>query len=388
MGRMTVAVETAVPFAPPSIGAGEIAEVLATLESGWLSTGPRVRRFEQAFAAYTGAPHAVGLSSCTAALHLSLVASDIGPGDEVITTPLTFVSTANVIVHTGATPVFADIDPTTGTIDPDAVVDAITPRTRGIIPVHYGGRPVDVDAINAVARRRALVVVEDAAHCIEGAAGGRKIGTTADFTCFSFYATKNLTTGEGGMVTTASPDAAERIRIASLHGMTKNGWSRYERGRAVDYDVLMAGFKCNMTDLEAAIGLHQLASIDVRLRRREAIARRYDEGLADLPIDTFVPVPAGVVHAHHLYTILVDGRAGRSRDDVADALAAAGVASSIHFPPVHLHRYYAERYGFRQGQFPHTERIARSILSLPLSPALTDEQVDTVIRAVRGAFGA
>ena len=385
---MTLAVETAVPFSPPSIGTGEIAEVLATLESGWLSTGPRVRRFEQAFAAYTGARHAVGLSSCTAALHLSLVASNIGAGDEVITTPLTFVSTANVIVHTGATPVFADIDPTTGTIDPDAVFDAITSRTRAVIPVHYGGRPVDVEAIDAIARRRALVVVEDAAHCIEGAVAGRKIGTTADFTCFSFYATKNLTTGEGGMVTTASPDAAERIRIASLHGMTKNGWSRYERGRAVDYDVVMAGFKCNMTDLEAAIGLHQLASIEARLRRREVISRRYDEAFADLPIDTFLPVPAGVVHAHHLYTILVDGRGGRSRDDVADALAAAGVASSIHFPPVHLHRYYAERYGFRQGQFPHTERIARSILSLPLSPALTDAQVDRVIRAVRGAFGA
>jgi dTDP-4-amino-4,6-dideoxygalactose transaminase len=385
---MTLAVETSVPFSPPSIGAEEIAEVLATLESGWLSTGPRVRRFEQAFAAYTGARHAVGLSSCTAALHLSLVASNIGPGDEVITTPLTFVSTANVIVHAGATPVFADIDPTTGTIDPAAVFDAITPRTRAVIPVHYGGRPADVEAIEAIARRRALVVIEDAAHCIEGAVAGRKIGTTADFTCFSFYATKNLTTGEGGMVTTASPDAAERIRIASLHGMTKNGWSRYERGRAVDYDVLMAGFKCNMTDLEAAIGLHQLASIDARLRRREAIARRYDDALADLPIDTFGPVPAGVVHAHHLYTILVDGRAGRSRDDVAEALAASGVASSVHFPPVHLHRYYRERYGFRPGQFPHAERVARSILSLPLSPALTDEQIDAVIRAVRGAFGA
>jgi dTDP-4-amino-4,6-dideoxygalactose transaminase len=385
---MKVAVETAVPFSPPSIGTDEIAEVIATLESGWLSTGPRVRRFEREFAAYTGARHAIGVSSCTAALHLSLVASGIGPGDEVITTPLTFVSTANVIVHTGATPVFADVDPTSGNIDPDAVAEAVTPRTRAIIPVHYGGRPVDVDAIGAVARRHRLVVVEDAAHCIEGVVSSRKIGTTSDFTCFSFYATKNLTTGEGGMVTTASAEAAERIRIASLHGMTKNGWSRYERGRAVDYDVLMAGFKYNMTDLEAAIGLHQLASIDRRLERRRAIARRYDEELADLPIDTFVPVPAGTVHAHHLYTILVDGRSGRTRDDVADALAASGVASSIHFPPVHLHRYYAERFGFRRGQFPHAERIAASVLSLPLSPALTDAHVDGVIRAVRGAFGA
>jgi dTDP-4-amino-4,6-dideoxygalactose transaminase len=378
----------AVPFSPPSIGAQEIAEVVATLESGWLSTGPRVARFEQAFAAYTGAQHAVAVNSCTAALHLSLIAAGIGPGDEVITTPLTFVATANVIVHTGATPVFADVDPTTGNIDPDAVFDALTPRTRAIMPVHYAGRPVDVDAIGAIAARRHLVVGEDAAHCIEGSVDGRKIGTTADFTCFSFYATKNLTTGEGGMVTTASTEAAERIRIASLHGMTKTGWSRYAHGRAVDYDVLMAGFKYNMSDLQAAIGLHQLAAIHRHHARRRAIAARYDEAFADLAIDTFEPAAPGTVDAHHLYTILVDGRAGRTRDDVAARLASDGVATSIHFPPVHRHRFYAERYGFVRGQFPHAERIADSVLSLPLSPALTDAQVGSVIRAVRAACGA
>ena len=388
---MTLAVEAAVPFSPPQIGRDEIAEVVATLESGWLSTGPRVRRFEQEFGAYVGARSAVAVNSCTAALHLSLVTAGIGPGDEVITTPLTFCATANAIVHTGATPVFADVDPATGNIDPAAVFAALTPRTRAVIPVHYAGRPVDVEAIRSIADRRHLVTIEDAAHCIEGVTGGRKIGTTADFTCFSFYATKNLTTGEGGMVTVPSDAAAERLRILSLHGMTRNGWSRHERGRAVNYEVLAPGFKCNMSDLQAAIGLHQLAAIERHLARRRAIWERYDEALADLPIATFVPVPTGDVHARHLYTILVDGRAGRSsktRDDVADALEAASVASSIHFPPVHLHRFYAERYGFRRGQFPHAERIADTVLSLPLSAALTDEQIDRVIVAVRGAFGA
>lgn len=386
MRRVTVAVRTAVPFSPPCLGRDEVDEVLATLESGWLSTGPRVRRFEEAFANYLGARHAVAVSSCTAALHLSLLSAGIGPGDEVITTPLTFVATANAIVHTGATPVFADVDPTTGTIDPRAVFDALTPRTRAILPVHYGGRPADVEAIDTIARRHSLVVIDDAAHCIEGAVDGRRIGTTADFTCFSFYATKNLTTGEGGMITTASAEAAERMRIASLHGMTRNGWSRYQHGRAVQYDVLMAGFKYNMTDLQAAIGLHQLAGLDERWNRRRAISARYDEAFADLPLDTFVPVTPGTTHAHHLYTVLVDGRAGLTRDELADALAGAGIATSVHFPAVHRHRYYADRYRFVRGQFPHAERIADQVLSLPLSPALSDAHVDAVIGAVREVF--
>jgi len=388
----TAATETGtevVPFSPPDIGGAEIAEVIATLESGWLSTGPRVHRFEEAFAAYVGARHAIALNSCTAGLHLALLAAGVGPGDEVITTPLTFCATANVIVHCGATPVFADVNPTTGNLDPDAAAAAVTPRTRALLPVHYGGRPADVAAFQAIARRHRLVTVEDAAHCIEGVAAGRKIGTTADFTCFSFYATKNLTTGEGGMVTTALPDAAERIRVASLHGMSRDAWSRYQQVGPTRYDVILPGFKYNMTDLQAAIGLHQLAALERHLERRNAIWERYDAALADLPIATFAPVPAASVHARHLYTVLVDRvSSGLTRDDLAEALAAAGIASSVHFPAVHLHRYYVERFGFARGQFPHAERIADTVLSLPLSPALTDRQIDLVIRAVRGAFGA
>jgi len=386
MSATTVAV---VPFSPPAIGADEIAEVVATLESGWLSTGPRVHRFEAAFADYIGAAHAIALNSCTAGLHLSLLAAHVGAGDEVITTPLTFCATANVIIHCGATPVFADVDPRTGNLDPEAAEAAMTPRTRAIMPVHYGGLPADVEAFRAIADRHGLTMIEDAAHCIEGVANGRKIGTTADFTCFSFYATKNLTTAEGGMVTTSSGDAAERIRVASLHGMTHDAWSRYERPGCARYDVVVPGFKYNMTDVQAAIGLHQLSALSRHHDRRTAIWRRYTAAFADLPIGHFAPAGPRTVHARHLYMILIDQAAsGRSRDDVIDSLTEAGVSSSIHFPPVHLHSYYADRYGYRRGQFPRAEQIADTVLSLPLSPALTDGHIDAVIEAVRGAFGA
>ena len=385
----SVATLPAVPFSPPEIGAEEIAEVIATLESGWLSTGPRVRRFEQAFADYVGAPHAIALNSCTAGLHLSLVVAGVGRGDEVITTPLTFCATANVIVHCGATPVFADVDPRTGNLDPDAVAAAITPRTRAVIPVHYGGRPVQVAAFAEIARRHGLVVVEDAAHAVEGVSDGRKIGTTGDFTCFSFYATKNLTTGEGGMVTTRSAAAAERIRVASLHGMTRDAWARYEKLGAPAYDVVLPGYKYNMSDLQAAIGLHQLAALERHFARRRDICDRYDAAFADLPFRRFLPLDVRDVHARHLYTLLVDEDAcGISRGALAARLAAEGVATSVHFPAVHLHSFYARQYGFRRGQFPHAEWIADHVLSLPLSPALGDEQIDVVIDAVRRAVRA
>jgi dTDP-4-amino-4,6-dideoxygalactose transaminase len=380
---VTAVADAVVPFAPPAIGAGETAEVVSALESGWLSTGPRVRQFEAAFAAYVGARHAVALNSCTAGLHLSLVAERIGAGDEVITTPLTFCATANVIIHAGATPVFADIDPETGNIDPDAILGAITPRTRAVMAVHYGGRPADVDRIGALAATYGLSTIEDAAHCIEGVVNARRIGTTADYTCFSFYATKNLTTGEGGMVTTASSEAAERLRVASLHGLSRPAWDRYERPGVSTYDVVMAGFKYNMPDVLAAIGIHQLASIDRHYDRRVAIARRYDAGLAGLPIGWFAPTPAGTVHARHLYTVLVDpATAGISRDELAARLAARGVSSSVHFPVLHLTRYYRERFGFRRGVFPAAERVGDQVLSLPYSAALTDAHVDRVIEAV------
>ena len=384
-----MATATFVPFAPPLIGPEEIREVVSTLESGWLSTGPRARRFEQAFAAYTGAPHAIALNSCTAGLHLALVASAIGPGDEVITTPLTFCATANVIVHTGATPVFADVDPATGNLDPAAVEAAITPRTRAVIVVHYAGRPAEVEAFESLRRVHGFTTIEDAAHCIEGIRAGRKIGTTADFTAFSFYANKNLTTGEGGMVTTASADAADFVRTASLHGMSRDGWTRYERGGSSHYDVVMPGFKYNLSDVQAAIGLHQLEQIEARLVRRQAICDRYDDAFGDLPLVRFADVPDGDRHARHLYPVLIDPQlAGCTRDDVERRLAEEGVSASVHFRALHLHRYYREQFGFHEGQFPKAEFLSDRVLSLPLSASLSDDHVSRVIevfrRAIRG----
>ena len=381
MTRVHVA-ETTIPFAPPALGDDEIGEVIATLESRWLTTGPRVASFERAFAHYVNTPHAIALNSCTAALHLSLLAAQIGEGDEVVTTPLTFCATANTIVHTRAVPVFADVDACTGNLDPSAAAAAVTPRTRAIIPVHYAGRPVDVVAFRAVADRHALTLIEDAAHCVEGVAASRKIGSTADFTCFSFYATKNLTTGEGGMVTTADRGAAAFIRTASLHGLSRDAWKRYAPGGSAHYDVVMPGFKYNMMDLQAAIGLHQLARIESMYARRSAIWSRYDAALGGLPLRLPAPVPAGDRHARHLYTVLVDESAGISRDRLQERLTERGISTSIHFRALHLHPYYQERFGFTRGMFPVAETLSDTTLSLPLSAAMTDDSVDRVIEAL------
>jgi dTDP-4-amino-4,6-dideoxygalactose transaminase len=371
-----------VGFAPPALGKDEIAEVVATLESGWLSTGRRVQQFEQAFAAYVGAPHAVAVNSGTAALHLALLAAGVGAGDEVVTTPLTFCATANVILHAGATPVFADVDPVTWNLSPAAAEAAMTPRTHAILPVHYAGRPADTTAFRRLAEHHEAVLIEDAAHCVEGRAAGAKIGTTADATCFSFYATKNLTTGEGGMLVTANEKWASFARVASLHGISRDAFARSEKDGSPHYDVVMAGYKYNMMDLQAALGLHQLAKLDGHLRRREAIWARYDEALAELPVTRPAPVPAGDRHARHLYTILIEPDSGWSRDELLLALRQEGIATSVHFRALHLQPFYVERFGFTPGMFPVAERISARTLSLPLSAAMTDAQVDRVVEAV------
>jgi dTDP-4-amino-4,6-dideoxygalactose transaminase len=305
----------------------------------------------------------------------------------VTPTPRPFCTPAHAIVHSGATPICAAGDPRTGNRAPAAAEAAITPRTRALRPVHSAGRPADVAGFRALAERYGLPLIEDAAHCIEGVSGGRKIGTTADFTSFSFYATKNLTTGEGGMVTTASADAAERIRIASSHGLTRQAWSRYLQPGPAHYELVMPGFKYNMSDLQAAIGLHQLAAIQERYERRLAICEMYDAGLADLPVRRFDPVPPDDRHARHLYTIQIDPAGTRTRDDVSRRMADAGVATSVHFPAVHLHRDYAERFGFTRGWVPQAERLSDTVLSLPLSSALSDAQITRVIDATRRALG-
>ena len=372
-----------IPFSRPSIDAADIDEVVATLRSGWLTSGPRVREFEQRFAEYVGAPHALAVNSGTAALHLSLLVGGIGPGSEVITTPLTFCATANAIIHAGAAPVFADIDPATVNLDPAAAAAAVTVRTGALLPVHVGGRPADVRAFRAIAQRNGLLVVEDAAHAVEAVSNAGKTGTTADFTCFSFYATKNLTTGEGGMVTTSSEPWATRLRVASLHGMSRDAWTRVGRARAADYDVLMAGFKYNMMDIQAALGVPQLARVEAMHARRAAIWGAYDEAFRSLPLTIPAPAEPGTRHARHLYAVLIDEEAcGRSRDEIADGLAELGIGTSVHFRALHLHPFYAERFGLRRGMFPHAERVSDRTLSLPLSAAMTGGEVDRVIEAV------
>jgi dTDP-4-amino-4,6-dideoxygalactose transaminase len=380
---MPTLTQTTIPFAPPDLGPAEFDEVRATLESGWLSTGPRVQRFEREFAAYVGAPFALALNSCTAGLHLALLASDVGPGHEVITTPLTFCATANVVVHTGAQPVFADVDPRTWNLDPRAAAAAITSATRAIVPVHYAGRPADMRAFDALARPRGIVLIEDAAHCVEGVDAGRKVGAIGDFTCFSFYATKNLTTGEGGMVTTANEQAAKFMRMASLHGMDRDAWQRYAPGGVSHYDVKIAGYKYNMMDLQAAIGLQQLARLQAMHARRLELAARYDVGLAGLPLQFSARPDADMVHAHHLYPVLVDEQAaGISRDELASRLRTRGISTSVHFRAVHLHSFYQERFGLRRGMFPVAEAISDRTLSLPFSSSLSTLDADRVIEAV------
>jgi dTDP-4-amino-4,6-dideoxygalactose transaminase len=342
-----------------------------------------VRRFEEQFRDYTGARYAVAVNSCTAALHLSLLVSGVGPGDEVITTPMTFCATANAILHAGARPVFADVDPETMNLDPDAVAAAITPRTRAIVPVHLAGRPCPMDAIRSLAARYGLLVIEDAAHCVEGWYRGRKVGAISPLTCFSFYVTKNLTTGEGGMVTTDDPGLAAKLKMYALHGMSADAWHRFSDQGYKHYQVVFPGFKYNMTDLQAALGLHQIARLEERLGRRNEIWRRYDAAFADLPLGTPAAAEADTVHARHLYTVQVLPASGRRRDDVLQELHALGVGTGVHYTALHLHPYYRETGGYREGMFPHAERIGATTLSLPLSARLTDAEVERVIAAVR-----
>jgi dTDP-4-amino-4,6-dideoxygalactose transaminase len=370
-------------FGAPSIGADEVAAVSRTLDSGWIGTGPRVHEFQRAFAAYVGARFALATSSCTAALHLAMVASGVEPGDEVITTPLTFCATANAIVHTGGTPVFADCAKDTMNIDPAAVEAAVTPRTKAILPVHFGGRPVDMDALTAIARRHNLLVIEDAAHAIETAYRGRKVGSISDLTCFSFYVTKNMTTGEGGMVTTNDAELANKIRVYGLHGMSADAWARFSDEGYKHYDTVFAGFKYNLTDLAAALGLVQLPKLDGWLQRRVHIWEHYDREFADLPVILPAAPEVNTVHARHLYTLLVTDDSPVTRDDFMLEMHRRGIGTGVHYRALHTHTYYQKRWGFRSEQFPNAAWIGERTVSLPLTPKLTDGDVERVVAAVR-----
>lgn len=370
-------------FGAPTIEDAEIQEVVATMKSGWLGTGPRVAEFERRFAAYKGAPHAAAVSSCTAALHLSLLASGVGPGDEVITSALTFCATVNAIIHAGATPVLADVDPATMNIDPGEVEMKVTPRTKALVPVHFAGRLCEMDKLMEIARSHRLKVIEDCAHAIETESQGQKAGTFGDFGCFSFYVTKNIVTGEGGMVLAKREEDIARVKVLGLHGMSQDAWKRFGDEGYKHYQVVECGFKYNMMDLQAAIGIQQLERIETYWDRRKEIWDYYSRALAGLPV--LRPCkPAGKTrHAYHLYTILIDEeKAGINRDAFLDAMTAHNIGVGVHYISIPEHPYYRERFGWKPEDFPEAQRIGRRTVSLPLSARLTTADLEDVIRAV------
>lgn len=376
--------ETFLVFGSPRIEDDEISEVVDSLRSGWLSTGPKVARFEDDFKQYIGSKFALALNSCTAGLHLSLLSVGIGPGDEVITTPMTFAATANAIIHTAARPVFIDVDLKTQNINPDYIEKAITRRTKAIMPVHFAGRPCKMDEILEIANKYNLFIIEDAAHATEAVYHGRKIGNIGDLTSFSFYVTKNLVTGEGGMVTTNNEEWAEKIQVYGLHGMSKGAWKRYSDEGFKHYQVIYPGFKYNMMDIQASLGIHQLTKLDRYHTRRQEIWQKYDEAFLDLPLILPEPEEPDTIHARHLYTVLIDiEKLSISRDGIQDALHRENIGTGIHFVALHLHPYYSETYGYQRGDFPNAEFISDRTISLPLSTKLTDQDVEDVISAVR-----
>jgi dTDP-4-amino-4,6-dideoxygalactose transaminase len=370
------------PFAPPLIGDEEIGEVVAALRSGWITTGPRTKRFEADFARYLGAPGALALNSCTAALHTALMTLGIGPGDEVITTPMTFAASVNVVEHVGARPVLVDVEPDTLNIDPARLERHLTARTRAIIPVHFAGHPVDLDPLCDLARGRDLAVLEDAAHALPARYRGRAIGSGSNPTAFSFYATKNLTTGEGGMLT-GDPEFLERARVISLHGMSRDAWKRYDKGGTWRYDVVLPGFKYNMPDIQAAIGLWQLRKLDEFDARRRAVVAAYSRAFQDEPALEVPTARPEVEHAWHLYVLRLRPELLQiGRDQFIEELTQRNIGTSVHFIPIHLHPYYRDKYGYRPDSFPVAYSNYLRMLSLPLNLRLSDADVGDVIDAV------
>lgn len=381
--------EDFIVFGKPKIGEDEIEEVVSSLRSGWIGTGPKVQRFEEQFANYIGCKHAIALNSCTAGLHLALIASGIKPGDEVITTPMTFAATANVICHLNAKPVFVDCEKETFNIDTNQIGKKISDKTRAVLPVHMAGNPCDMDSILEIAEKHDLRVIEDAAHALEAVYKGKKIGTISDFTAFSLYVTKNITIGEGGMLTTNRDDLAEQLLPLRLHGLDKDAWKRYSESHSLPYEVVVPGFKYNLTDIAAAIGIHQLPKAEAFLKRRETIWKRYNEAFSSLPV-ILPPEPApGCVHARHLYTPLLKlEKLSASREQVREALHKEGIGTGVHFIALHLHKYYRERFGLKPEDFPNARFISDRTLSLPLSPHLTDAEIERVIAAFQKVIKA
>lgn len=371
-------------FGSPQILDEDIQEVVDTLRSGWLSTGPKTQKFEKMFREYIGAKHSVALNSCTAGLHLGLQAVGIKRGDEVITTPLTFASTSNAIVHCGAKPIFVDVNKETGNIDPEKIKKAITKKTKVILPVHLYGRPCLMDEIQDIAKKNHLFIIEDAAHCIEGKYKDKKIGNIGDITTFSFYATKNLTTGEGGMITTNNDKWAEEIKIKSLHGISKNAFKRYSDEGYQHYETIYPGYKYNMMDIQAALGIHQLTRVENNLKIREKHWKKYNSVFGKREEVIIPPEEKNIKHARHLYTILLRTEILKiTRDEFLMLLTRENIGSGVHFTALHQQHFYKRKYGFKRGDFPCAEFISDRTISLPLSAKLTNEDIEDIISAVK-----
>jgi dTDP-4-amino-4,6-dideoxygalactose transaminase len=369
-------------FGSPLIGEAEIAEVVDSLRSGWIGTGPKVQRFEAMLSEYVGTAHCRCVSSCTSALILSLRVLGVGPGDEVLIPAMTFVASANAVEHAGATPVLVDSEPGTGLIDLEAAQAAITPRTRAIMPVHLAGRPVDMDRLTALRDRHDLLVIEDAAHALGAEWHGRRIGAFGNVTAFSFYVTKNVTTIEGGALVTDDAALAGRVERLALHGLSLGAWQRFSDAGFRHYEVVEPGFKFNMTDVQAALGLHQLPRLGRWIDRRAELWARYDDLLTGLPVQTPPPADPDTRHARHLYQLTLDADAPLTRDQLLDRLTARRIGTGVHYRGVHLHPFYRDRYGLTPEQFPVATAISEGTLSLPLSPKVSDADQDDVVTAL------
>ncbi|MFQ5560571.1 MAG: DegT/DnrJ/EryC1/StrS family aminotransferase [Nitrospinota bacterium] len=368
-----------IPFHRASISSREIREVTSVLKSGWLTSGPKTAKFEEDFKSYIGCRNAIALNSCTAGLHLALAACGVGKGDEVITTPITFPSTVNVVLHLGAIPVFADVNVETLTLCPKAVERKITAKTKAVIPVHLAGYPCEMDAIMSVAKGRKLSVIEDAAHAVETIYKGKKIGTIADFASFSFYATKNITTGEGGMLVTDHDELAERVKIMSLHGISKDAWKRYGNGGYQHWDLIEPGFKYNMFDIQAALGIEQLKRVGSFYKKREKIVMRYDKALKNNPLVRIIQKPKGSVHGNHLYVVVLNiDSLTVGRDEIMNELQSQGINVGVHFRALHTMSYFQKNFRSSSWEVPNAEFLSNRLISLPLFPSMKMAEVDYV----------
>lgn len=377
--------EKFLPVSLPMIEQEEIDEVVDSLKSGWITTGPKVSQFEDKFKHNVGAPYAVAVNSGTAALHIAYLTAGIEPGDEVITTPLTFAATVNMILLVGAKPVLVDIDPATLNIDPKGIEKAITPKTKAIVPVHFAGLACEMEEISQIAEKQGLIVIEDAAHALGTEYRGQKIGSISPFTCFSFHPMKNITTGEGGMVTARSEEQAEKLRLYRFHGIDKDAWKRYDKKGSAMYGVHELGFKYNMLDLQAAIGLHQLDKLEIFNVRRQSLAQFYHDKLKEIDLLTLPPVgPKDNLHAWHIYPVQFDlDRIGKDRETIMNEFKEENIGTGVHYVAIHEHPFFAKALGYKPGDFPHTEKVSRRVLSLPLYPKMTDQDAADVVAAVK-----